>query len=309
MMKKILVIRPGALGDALLTFPVLKALRASSEAIHITLVSHPAVLELARTWDLAKLTENYSSARWSELFLSNGIRSTRLLSELAATNLAVCWLHDEEGLVEHNLRNAGCQDVICAPGRPPEKTYEHIVHYLGTTLNLNLSEITQFTLKSGLTPLEVERDPASPQAKMVAIHPGSGGAKKCWPIENFAQLITYLQQHNIPTLLLSGPADQERLLQLRKLLLPSQSTSLRILENAPLSDLCREFQNCRCYLGNDSGITHLAALSGLPTIALFGPSDPRIWRPVGSRVHLIQESRLEDLQIERIIATIESIIT
>jgi len=107
-----------------------------------------------------------------------------------------------------------------------------------------------------------------------------------------------LQQHYIPILLLSGPADGTRIEQLRDLLGQTQQglTHVRILENVPLREILHEFLNCCCYLGNDAGMTHLAALFGLPTIVLFGPSNPATWQPVGDQVYVIYEPQLELLE-------------
>jgi ADP-heptose:LPS heptosyltransferase len=59
----------------------------------------------------------------------------------------------------------------------------------------------------------------------------------------------------------------------------------RGLSAGALASLLRR---CSAYLGNDSGVTHLAALVGVPTVALFGPSDPALWSPLGSRVTVLR---------------------
>jgi ADP-heptose:LPS heptosyltransferase len=63
---------------------------------------------------------------------------------------------------------------------------------------------------------------------------------------------------------------------------------------------------CKCYLGNDSGITHLAALLGVPTLALFGASDPAVWHPVGKAVKVIAARSLEDISIYTVIETLKA---
>ncbi len=104
----------------------------------------------------------------------------------------------------------------------------------------------------------------------IAIHPGSGGARKCWPVECFAEVIKRLWQRDYAVLLLAGPADSARLHAIQQLLpSPPSSDLFTILENAPLLQVAQQLSSCACYLGNDSGITHLAALLGLPTLALF----------------------------------------
>ncbi len=61
------------------------------------------------------------------------------------------------------------------------------------------------------------------------------------------------------------------------------------------------------YVGNDSGVTHLAAALGVPTIALFGPTDPRSWAPVGPRVAIVTASQgeLHRLELDDVLARVE----
>jgi ADP-heptose:LPS heptosyltransferase len=78
----------------------------------------------------------------------------------------------------------------------------------------------------------------------------------------------------------------------------------KILTNAPLLEVARHLQQCMCYLGNDSGITHLAAMLGVPTVAIFGPTDPAIWRPMGPSVKVIHEGALEDVSVDFVMQAI-----
>ncbi len=79
---------------------------------------------------------------------------------------------------------------------------------------------------------------------------------------------------------------------------------LKVLVDKPLMEVAEQLQGCRCYLGNGAGITHLAALLGIPTVVLFGPSDPTIWRPLGSSVEIIQAKALEGLSVIMVIESI-----
>src|SRR5437899_3190184 len=60
-------------------------------------------------------------------------------------------------------------------------------------------------------------------------------------------------------------------------------------------------RRCRAYIGNDSGITHLAAYLGCPTVAIFGPTDPRVWGPIGRRSRVIWKAKLEDISVEEVL--------
>jgi ADP-heptose:LPS heptosyltransferase len=108
---------------------------------------------------------------------------------------------------------------------------------------------------------------------------------------------------------LIGPADANQLDYLQRHLLAPAPELLTLLVNAPLLEVAQRLQQCRCYLGNDSGVTHLAALLGVPTVALFGPSDPAIWRPVGRTVSLLYEPDLATLPVEAVVAQIEGLLS
>lgn len=288
MSKRILVLRPGAIGDTLLTFPLLRALKAQYS--HITFVSNPAVLPLAQQWRLADDVFDYGALAWSTLFSPSGIRSSFVQNMLQHTDTVICWLRDPEGTVEHNIRKAGVAHVIVAPGRPDEASETHIVTYLAHTLGLTLAE-------QEMTHPFLSRP--SNTTRTVAIHPGSGGAAKCWLIESFVNVITELWRRQIPVLLLTGPADTERLATLLELIaMPPTPSLLKIMSNAPLVDVAEQLKDCSAYLGNDSGITHLAAMLGLPTIALFGPSNLNVWKPVGPPVQVVYNPELENIRVE-----------
>ena len=296
MATHILVIRPGAIGDTLLTFPLLRALKTRDQDVHITFVSNSAVLPLAQKFGLANTVFDYGTLEWSPLFSQNGIRSAFLQDILQHTDRAICWLRDPDEIVQRNLSAAGIADVTIAPGHPTEASNIHIVTYLAQTIGITLTE-------------QERSQPFAhgPEynAQGIAIHPGSGGAAKCWPVPHFAAIITALWQNAIPVLLLAGPADTERLSALLKLISPPPTpTLLKLVVNVPLLEVAEHLLNSKGYLGNDSGITHLAAMLNLPTVVLFGTSSPTVWRPVGPDVHVLYEPMLENLTVEVVLDTL-----
>jgi heptosyltransferase III len=294
-----LIVRPGAIGDNLVTFPIIQALRAQSSAPYVTFVGNAAVLPLALASHIVEAAFDYDSRQWSALFSTNGIQSPPLQALLQNIDIAICWLRDLEHIVESNLHSLGIQRIIIAPGRPSSDEHIHIIDYLAHTLNLPLP--IPF---SPLLPLHKQN--IDNTTRTIAIHPGSGGAHKCWPISHFAALIIMLWQRDIPILLLAGPADAERMASLLSLLPPPPSpTLLTILVDVPLQIIAQRLQNCLGYIGNDSGITHLAALLAIPTIILFGPSDPAIWRPHGSTTRVLYEPLLTNLRINTVFSTME----
>lgn len=303
----ILIIRPGAIGDTLLTLPVIHALRTRYEHPHITLVGNAAVLPLARATNIVDETSDYEAPQWSQLFSNKGITNPSLLAQLEHVDLAICWLRDSDGVVAGNLRRAGVRQVITAPGRPASGQRIHIMTYLAGTIG---TELSKEQMRAGLTFLLAFLTPPDSLTALrpVAIHPGSGGVGKCWPAHNFAAVIMELWQRQIPVLLLAGPADEAILTELHGLLpLPTDPSLLHTLINAPLLDVASQLRACRGYLGNDTGVTHLAALLGVPTLALFGPSDPAIWSPQGQAVRILHAAILRELPKNVVIQELESL--
>lgn len=303
----ILIIRPGAIGDTLLTFPIIEALRAQYDNPSITFVGNAAVLPLALAFGLVEEVADYGDLRWSELFSAEGIYTPELRKQLQQTELTICWLRDPDGRVEHNLRLAGVKRVIVAPGRPPEGKRLHVVDYLAETVGVKgvRKDRVYRTHPHNPSLSPMGRDKSGSHEQYIAIHPGSGGAQKCWLAASFVAVIEHLWQRGYPILLLAGPADHERVSCIQNLLPTAPEPGmLEVLIDAPLVVVAEHLQKCSGYLGNDSGITHLAAMLGIPTIALFGASDPAIWRPLGPDVEVIQEHALEQLPVNVVIESV-----
>ena len=102
------------------------------------------------------------------------------------------------------------------------------------------------------------------------IHPFSGSARKNWPLHKFRALAEKLQRV-MPVQWCAGEED------------PPLSGAVRIDD---LYELACWLAKARVYIGNDSGITHLAAAVGTPVLALFGPTDPQVWAPRGPHVRV-----------------------
>ena len=102
------------------------------------------------------------------------------------------------------------------------------------------------------------------------IHPFSGSARKNWPLAKFRALAEKLER-GMPVKWCAGQED------------PPLAGAMRI-DN--LGELACWLAKARMYIGNDSGITHLAAAVGTPVLALFGPTDPKVWAPRGPHVRV-----------------------
>jgi hypothetical protein len=104
------------------------------------------------------------------------------------------------------------------------------------------------------------------------IHPFSGSARKNWPLAKFRALAGRLERI-MPVQWCAGEDD------------PPLAEATRFDD---LYDLACWLGKARLFIGNDSGITHLAAAVGTPVLAIFGPTDPVVWAPRGSHVRVVK---------------------
>jgi ADP-heptose:LPS heptosyltransferase len=123
-----------------------------------------------------------------------------------------------------------------------------------------------------------------PVEDVVYLHPGVGAPWKRWPAARFAALAERLVDRGYPVALVEGPADEEAVRAMQSL----TAHPLPVLRETPLPALAETIAHARLYIGNDSGVTHLAAAAGVPTVALFGPTDPTSWAPRGDVLVLRQ---------------------
>jgi ADP-heptose:LPS heptosyltransferase len=123
---------------------------------------------------------------------------------------------------------------------------------------------------------------------LVAIHPGSGSTSKNWPLGSFLEVASGLvEQGQRRPFFILGPVERERD--------PTLVEGIRrrgfvLIEGLLLPLLAGVLKACAGYLGNDSGVSHLAAVLGLPSVVLFGPTDPLLWGPSGKQVRHISAS-------------------
>ena len=135
----------------------------------------------------------------------------------------------------------------------------------------------------------------------IVIHPGSGSPDKCWPVERFADLAGRLAAAGRPVRFVVGEVERDRWPAdaLRHL------AAVADVRHPPtLLDLLAELATADAFVGNDSGPAHLAGIIGVPTVSLFGPTDPVRWHPLGPHVHLLRGQPLAQLRVDLVVRTL-----
>ena len=271
-MSKILIVRACAIGDFVLNLPAIRALSQARESTPFVLVGYPSTLDLAREFLPVAAIHSIESQPWSRLF-HEPIPGLEFDS-------AVVWMKDPT--VADNLRLSGIPEVFRAD---PFPTNGHAATHLLRTLNLSAPPLPDLWKR---------------ESDEIIIHPGSGSAKKNWPY--FEELVSRLGNKAL-SLWERAPEGRVRVTGMRHTCDPHPALSQRerVLAGLTLPQVAQQLRRCRAYIGNDSGITHLAAYLGCPTIALFGPTDPRTWGPLGRRSRIIWKTNLEDISVDEVL--------
>jgi ADP-heptose:LPS heptosyltransferase len=225
------------------------------------------------------------------LFMEQGGVGPQLQSllHLTAPKMILSFLTDTSHDIHQRLANEFAGKAASLDPREKPRLKTHITTQWTDALREQGVNVT------GPEPARIRLDSdAKTTGKFIVIHPGSGGRAKCWPLERFMDVADALNDHEIRWML--GPAECERDPDLHARLkgrIQHRGESLIIDED--LFNAARQPAGAALYLGNDSGMTHLAAALGIRTVAVFGPTDPRVWRPLGEHVQIIAPPEPTDI--------------
>jgi heptosyltransferase III len=289
-----LLIRTGGLGDCVLTLPVGSYLKGLYPEAQIHVLGNAAML------GVAGLTREYSGFRsideagFSALFSGSG--TTGFLRDyFSAFDKVYFYTAGKTESLLRTMLDAGAGECRVLDPRPPQGFKKHITEHLLSILEAP-PDFSQCPFLP-IIPSPVKRDTAT-----LVIHPGSGGVLKMWPLERFIEIAS-LWPDQEKVIFLLGPVEIEHGLssripdKFRKVMPSTIQKAFHILAGASL------------YLGNDSGVSHLASLAGTPSVVLFGPSDPKIWKPVGSHVYVLTspDRRMDSVEVAEVLCAIHNL--
>ncbi len=305
---KVLIIRPGALGDTLLMLPALVELRGKAT---VYFAGREPGLGFLR--DAVHRAMDLERAGWHRLFLEQTFVVGPSPLPVSRANKVLAFFKDSEGIIGKNLEVFFPDaEIFVFPAFPPKLKKIHVARYLarclesaGLPLNSNgaMDNARKSPLLSGAW--------VSKEKDRLVFHPGSGDHAKNHSADFWRHILRIFSKnealaHLNPTLLL-GPAETalkpifESAEQIQRgmeiLFCPEKETLLKVLGAAAI------------YLGHDSGITHLSGLMGIPTLALFKQTDPVQWGPLGPHVRIIRPSKPGRVLLDRLRAAVHSMVT
>jgi heptosyltransferase III len=289
MRRSLLLIHPGALGDVLLALSAIRTIRVAFPTHECGLIAGEQVGRLLVACGEVDRLFPLEQGSLAGLLAGTESVASGLRSWLDQTDVVIGWMKDAEGSLAATLYALGAGRVIirspfdsgCTNLHQADRYLEIVASTVGeerTAGPLRLPEAILQAATASLAEAGVRKD-----HMLVAVHPGSGSLHKCCEPGWFVELVARLQALGAVPLLLAGPADTKQVQAVRR----SCVVSPLVFEEQELISVAGLMAQVALYVGHDSGITHLAACLDVPTIALFGPTDPERWAPRGGHVEIV----------------------
>ena len=291
---RLLLVIPGAIGDFVLTLPAVAWLQSRFK---------PAWLELWVARVNLELAQSPTYVDQAVALEDTGIESyptaERCLQRMQTFDRVLSWWGSANPDFVDRVKSIHDRAVFLRA--LPQDSGLHLTEFRRVQLNRIFECLEDFSATPRIHWSEEEDRFARefwaqrPGPARAVIHPGASGQRKRWPAKQFAELARRLSRTPSRHLfLLEGPLDRVAVNQVRAAV-ADDSIRLNAMRVGNLSRLAAVLSRCQLYIGNDSGITHLAAALGMHTVALFLDTDPRVWAPRGPRVHLLSQPTVEDV--------------
>ena len=290
--RNVLILHSGALGDFVLTWPLILALgrtQPQSRIIAVTQASKGKLAEAALRVESADIESG-----WQGLFIeaSNPTGAAEKLARAAKEIYS--FISAAGDVATMNLtRWSNGADVIPIPPRPPADCKLHAAEYIAEQVKDR--PVTGVGVRQMLASISDRGLGFGGSSGDVVVHPGSGSETKNWPRPRFLELAKKLRAGGRTVRLIVGEVEQEKWAQGE---IAAFADVAQVTTPASYVELFEEYKSAGLVIANDSGPGHLAGVMGIPTLSLFGPSDPNVWRPLGPRVKILHREKLDQLAVQ-----------
>jgi heptosyltransferase-3 len=294
---RIFIHHSGALGDLLLSLPAIGALRSSGDTVH--LAGQPDVVGFLRKIGYINEISDSGSPLFLPLFTRGDDGMVRHF--LGGFDKVYVFTVNTDSEFVESMRSMVI-DIEVIQTIPPQDTRMHVSDYrlqqffrrddLARAASLPFPVLPMPLICKEKARETLEDAGYDFKKPLTAIHPGSGGRRKCWPLNYFRELATKLREaEDHFLLLLSGPSEEGEVQRGIGCLSSDLGKGCLHVSGPELVMAASLLGLCDCYIGNDAGITHLASFFTKRVIAIFGPTDPAMWSPVTSGCVVIAADR------------------
>src|SRR5258708_3130537 len=300
--KRVRVIFPGALGDLMCLVAALAAISRRDPGASIELMARFELARLVAGRSVVARAHSIDSREVGELFAdesSGGARrffgdfdriysffasdDARFRARLAAATDAVVSFHPFRPGGDGHVSEAYLR-AICESASLVDAPLEPTPHDLAAA--------------SGVL-AESKCAPAS----LIVIFPGSGSPGKNWPPDKFAALASMLNDKGRSSVVVLGPAETSMEPIFR-------DPGIPVLKDLDLPTVAAIARLATAFVGNDSGVSHLAAAVGASGVVIFGPTDPARWRPLsaGGRIDVLRREPIDSVEVHEVAEAISKFV-
>jgi hypothetical protein len=208
----------------------------------------------------------------------------RLLKLLRRCNRVVGWLADHDGALRATLEHLGIR-LIALESPVPRAGVHQSARFLSVLNETPASlgpparlAVPEELRQAGATALRAAG--VQEGQEYVLCHPGSGSAHKCVRPDIITEVLRGFRLRDIMPVIVGGPADEAAVERIKAL----GVRDIPVIHNQSLATMAGILAQASVFVGHDSGLTHLAGALRIPTVAIFGPTDPAQWAPLGDHV-------------------------
>jgi heptosyltransferase-3 len=304
-MQRGLILQPGAIGDCILTLPLAEYMKDSLRLGGIDILGHTEYMGILPGRTCVNGVRSIDAMDLHRLFVKTHKFELKdrdpLINVFADYAWIASFLGEPDSHFERNLiYTANCShsaEVITLSMKPSKDFSGHISEFyirqfidqcslplktITAKRDNNLIKATKADKKNGKE--QLKDTGIKPDKKLVVIQPGSGGKRKCWHIDNFLAVTEELISKNIEVAFLLGPAERDRF---NNIIMKNITSLSRCLTDLSLLQVLELLSCADIFIGNDSGIAHLAAGLGVRTFTVFGPTNPDVYKPIGPDVTVL----------------------
>jgi len=290
------LIHTGAVGDLILALPIVASLRdhlrriRPDSTVEIEVLGHAARASVAVGRAGVDAVTSLEHLPMHTMFAETGPADPSCSAYFARFELIANMAASEDATFTRRLREIAPGLVITIDPMPRSAT-RHVTE--GWFDDLRAAGISPSSEPPRIVFADDERRRArrrlwdianEDDAPIVLLHPGSGGRGKCWPVEQFAGLAEAVRQDGLQPIFMLGPVESDLH---GEALVTQLDVVAPVLVESDLVQAAAAIAAADAHVGNDAGMTHVAAAVGTPTTAIFGSTDPVVWRPLGDHVTVI----------------------
>jgi hypothetical protein len=257
---------PGALGDFLLALPTLRALRARHAETPCTIAVGAPLCGLAAHAFPGDATARLDGPELARL-LAGGPRPAWLPPD----GIVYSWLGATDPAVREQVAAGAASARFFRVERAPGGVHASIAYAQACGTDDDPDGLVE---RGRILPPASAGADRLAGAPLLVLHPGAGAQRKRWDGAGFAAVVAWWRASGGAAVVLLGPAELDDV----------APAAVEALRDLPLPDVAAVLARAALYVGNDSGVSHLAAAVGAPSVVLFGPTDPARWRPLGATV-------------------------